>query len=123
MTKNKGGRPTKMTPETVQKLEDAFIKGCTDTEACCYAEVSIRTLYDYCEKYPEFSHRKELLKDDPTMKAKFIIYDELVSKNVNQANRVIDRKEGTKIKNEITGKDGNPIETTSTFNFVPVGKK
>jgi len=119
MTKNKGGRPTKMTPETMQKLEEAFTKGCTDTEACVYADISIRTLYDYCEKHEEFSHRKELLKDQPTMKAKFIIDDSLEEKSLSTAHRVIDRKEGQKIKQEISGPDGSAIKVSNiTFNPV-----
>jgi hypothetical protein len=33
MNNFKFGRPTVMTPETVQKLEEAFSFGCTDEEA------------------------------------------------------------------------------------------
>jgi len=110
MTKDKGGRPTKMTPETVQKLEDAFTWGCTDMEACCYADISIRTLYDYCEKKPDFSHRKELLKNQPVMQARRIIQSSLTDGDLATANRVIDRKEGQKIKQDITSA-GKQINT------------
>ena len=95
-----GGRPTKMTPETIQKLENAFIAGCTDLEACCYADVSKSTLYDYCQDNPEFSERKETLKNQPIMQARFIIQEALTTGDLNTANRVVDRKEGQKIKQE-----------------------
>lgn len=95
-----GGRPTKMTPETIQKLESAFIAGCTDLEACCYADVSKSTLYDYCQDNPEFSERKETLKNQPIMQARFIIQEALTTGDLNTANRVVDRKEGQKIKQE-----------------------
>ncbi|WP_235480712.1 hypothetical protein [Streptococcus suis] len=62
MMKNKGGRPTKMTQGTVKKLEEAFLRGLSDEEACLYANISKPTLYDYCKKNPQFSDRKELLK-------------------------------------------------------------
>jgi len=110
MTKNKGGRPTVMTLECIQKLEDAFSWGCTDSEACCHADISMSTLYDYCSKNEKFSDRKELLKNQPVMKAKKIVTNSLDEESLSTAQRVIDRKEGTKIKNEHTGKDGNPIE-------------
>lgn len=97
-----GGRPTKMTPETIQKLESAFIAGCTDLEACCYADVSKSTLYDYCQDNPEFSERKETLKNQPIMQARFIIQEALTTGDLNTANRVVDRKEGQKIKQDIT---------------------
>jgi hypothetical protein len=64
------GRPTKMTPTTVQKLEEAFALGCTDIEACFYAGISKQTLYTYQEKYPDFLDRKEALKESPVLLAR-----------------------------------------------------
>jgi hypothetical protein len=122
MTKNKGGAPTKMTENTLQLLRESFSWGCTDTEACCYAEISTSTLYSYCQENPKFLELKNKLKDMPTMKARRIINASLDGDDLNTANRVIDRKEGTKVKQEITGANGGPIETTNTFNFIPVGK-
>lgn len=70
MAKNKGGRPTIMTKETVNKLEEVFAIGGTDEEACFYANISKQTLYDYQAKYPEFVDRKESLKNKPVLKAR-----------------------------------------------------
>ncbi len=120
--KNKGGRPTKMTVKTVNKLEDAFRWGCTDAEACLHANITKQTLYNYCEKNKGFLDRKEILKDNPILMAKEIQFDELKTKSLSQANKVIDRKEGTKIKNEVTGKDGGPL-TVTAINFNPVSSK
>jgi len=104
------GRPTIMTPETIQKLEDAFTWGCSDLEACCYANISKSTLYDYCVANPEFSERKETLKNNVTMKAKRIIDRALDDDDINTAHKVIDRKEGTKVKQDITS-GGQPINS------------
>ena len=64
------GRPTKMTPETLKKLEQAFLLGCTDKEACLYSNISHQTLYNYQEKHPEFVERKALLKKNPVLQAR-----------------------------------------------------
>ena len=102
------GRPTVMTDEAIRKLEDAFTGGCTDLEACCYAGVSKSTLYDYCQVHPEFSERKETLKNQPVMKAKRIIDRALDDQDLMTAHKVIDRKEGTKVHQDITS-GGKPL--------------
>ena len=38
------GRPTIMTPQVLQKLELAFSYGCTDDEACFFADIAPTTL-------------------------------------------------------------------------------
>ena len=68
--KNPGGRPTKMTENTVKKLEEAFLMGCSDLEACLFADISHQTLYTYQEKNPEFVERKRTLKENPVMVAR-----------------------------------------------------
>jgi len=121
MKKSKAGQPTKMTDSTLALLRQAFTWGCTDSEACCYAEIAPSTLYNYCNDNPKFLELKNNLKDMPTMKARRIIDKSLDDNDLNTANRVIDRKEGTKVKQEITGANGGPVQVT-TFNFIPVGK-
>lgn len=105
-----GGRPTKMTEETIGLLLQAFAWGCTDGEACAYAGINKSTLYLYCQDNPEFSDRKETLKDMPTMKAKRIVDAALDSDDIATAHKVIDRKEGTKVKQDITS-GGQPINS------------
>ena len=120
MSKNKVGAPPKVTETVLQQLKEAFAWGCTDAEACCYAEISTSTLYNYCTDNPDFLELKNKLKDMPSMKAKRIITASLDSDDLATANRVIDRKEGTKVKQELTGANGGPVALT-TFNFIPVG--
>ena len=74
-----GGRPTVMTDETVRKLEEAFMMGCTDIEACLFAGIGRQTLYDYCSAHPEFSDHKETLKTNPAIKARNLLYRALES--------------------------------------------
>lgn len=64
------GRPTKMTPETLDKLRQAFLIGATNDEACAFAEIHRDTLYDYMKKNPEYSYLVEQYKETPILKAK-----------------------------------------------------
>lgn len=121
MKKDKGGRPTVMTENVIRLLEAAFLVGSTDLEACVHANISKTALYEYCQKNGAFAERKETLKNQPTLKAKLIINTALDNDDLNTAHRVIDRKEGQKIKQEISGTDGGAIQL-ATINFIPVGK-
>lgn len=67
------GRPTVMTPETINKLEEAFSNGASDKEAIFLANISSATFYAYCQENPDFSERKEALKDMIKYKARMNI--------------------------------------------------
>lgn len=54
----------------LKKLEEAFAIGCSDEEACAYADISEATLYNYQGKHPKFVERKKQLKKRPILKAK-----------------------------------------------------
>lgn len=64
------GRPTVVTPGILAKLEEAFLMGCTDLEACFFADISKTALYDYQNRHPEFTERKEALKERPVLLAR-----------------------------------------------------
>ncbi len=68
--RNKGGRPKKITKDALQKLEDAFSNALPDEEACLYAGISPRTLYNYQTRNPKFLQRKEALKLTPNIAAR-----------------------------------------------------
>ena len=74
---NPVGRPTVMTPEVLAKLEHAFLLGCTDIEACFYADISQDALYDYQRANPEYSKRKEALKQNPIFIARTSVVDKM----------------------------------------------
>lgn len=71
------GRPTVVTEEVLRKLEDAFAIGCTDLEACVYANISKTTLYKYQSENPDFAERKEELKEKPILKARMTVVSSL----------------------------------------------
>jgi hypothetical protein len=89
---NKGGRPTVMTDEVIQKLEYAFIHGLTDLEACLYANISKSTLYNYCEENPAFLERKEALKQHPTAKARLNVTEAIENGDEDLSKWWLERK-------------------------------
>ena len=104
MRKNKGGRPTKMTESTVKKLEEAFLMGCTDLEACCYADISKVTLYKYQDDNPEFANRKEVLKKNPFMIARQSVLKG-AKKDLQTARWLVDKEDGKPMQQVRLDKD------------------
>lgn len=106
------GRPTKLTPETIDKLRTAFLMGCSDIEACLYADISKTALYNYQQKNPNFVDQKEQWKEQLTLKARTVIANALNNKDENTAKWYLERKAknefSTKVENETTI---NGIET------------
>lgn len=106
------GRPTKLTPETIDKLRTAFLMGCSDIEACLYADISKTALYNYQQKNPDFVDQKEQWKEQLTLKARTVIANSLNNKDENTAKWYLERKAknefSTKVENETTI---NGIET------------
>lgn len=80
---NPVGRPTVMTQVIIDKLEEVFAIGGTDSEACHYAGISHQTLYDYQAKHPEFIERKESLKERPVLKARQTVVKKLDESYMN----------------------------------------
>jgi hypothetical protein len=69
-----------MTEEVVKKLEEAFLLGCSDIEACFYADISKQTLYNYQDANPEFIDRKEQLKANPVFIARRTVVRDVAEK-------------------------------------------
>jgi len=106
---NKGGRPTSMTPETLDLLRQAFLFGATDEEACAFAKIGKSTLYDYQNAHPEFSEQKDQWKEDPILKAKKTVVDSL--DDTKNAQWYLERKKKDEFspRSEVTGKDGKEL--------------
>ena len=100
-------RPTVITKEVLSKLDTAFSMGCTDLEACNFADISKATLYRYQEDNEAFRDRKEVLKANPFMLARSVLIDALHDGDVNTAHKMIDRKEGSKVSVDHSSSDGS----------------
>ena len=104
-------RPTVMTPEVIEKLEEAFLLGATDIEACLVADIAPATLYQYQEKNPSFSERKASLKEMPVYKARQAVIGSF-KRDPKIAMQYLERKRKDEFstRTEMTGADGAPIE-------------
>lgn len=107
------GRPTIMTPDIVSKLENAFAIGCTDIEACLYADISRTTLYEYIQRNPEFADRKEELKQKPILLARDTLVKG-IKDNPELALKFLERKLKSEfsLRTELTGADGKDLVKT-----------
>jgi len=123
MAKNKGGRPTKMDDLTVKKLEEAFINGATDVQACFYAGISKQTLYTYQDKNPEFIDRKEALKANLGLIAKNVLAKSIRDDdNANDAKWYLERKEkkeySTQTNQQFLDGEGEPTDASLVLEIV-----
>jgi hypothetical protein len=110
MKKNSVGRPTIMTDLTLQKLKEAFAFGCTDEEACYYAEIGKSTLYNYQNDNPEFLEQKEALKQRPILLARQEVIKGLEG-NPELALKFLERKRKSEfsLRQEFAGADDKEL--------------
>lgn len=103
------GRPSVMTPEVIAKLEEAFAWGCTDIEACLWADIATPTLYVYQEKNPEFLERKKALKETPILLARKTVVNAIKKGDRTTAMQYLERKKkeefSTKVENDLRVKE------------------
>ena len=86
IAKNQGGRPTKLTDETVSKLESIFKVGGTVEEACSYALITKETYYQWIKKHESFLTKMTAAKHFADIVAKNIVVDSIVKdRNVEDA--------------------------------------
>ncbi len=113
--KRKTGRPTKVTPETLAKLERAWLEGANDVEACFIAGIAPSALYAYQEKNPEYTLRKDALKNNIAFNAKKTI-GKAIKRDPHLALDVVSRlqKDQWSLRTELTGAEGKDF----TFRFV-----
>lgn len=71
------GRPTVLTENVLNKLEQAFRIGLNDVKSCLYAGISTQAMYNYQDKNPEFTERKEQLRAEPDIRAKMTVVNSL----------------------------------------------
>ena len=109
---NKGGRMLfdgKNEEMIVQKLEEVFLMGGTDQEACLYANISKSAFYEWQKKNEWFLERKEALKANPILKARKTIIESL--SNPLYAKWYLERrlKEEFSTRSELIGVGGREI--------------
>lgn len=108
---NNIGRPTVLTTEVLRKLEQAFTWGCTNREACLYADIGESAFYEYKQANPDFAERIQILRDSPKLKSRAIINKKLEELDDATAKWYLERKAkdefSTKQETEATNKNFN----------------
>ena len=112
-----------MTEGVLKKLEEAFALGCTDLEACIFANISHQTLYNYQDKNPEFIERKNQLKETPVLIARTTV-NEGIKEDTNLAFKYLERKRRdefgpvNKVEAEVTTEHGLSPALQDMFNKI-----
>jgi len=110
--KNQVGRPRAITPKKLEKLEEAFKLGCTNREACFYADIAESTFYDFLKEYPEYSDKIAMWKDYQKIKARMVVHKALDKGDRDMAKWYLERKvkEEFSTKQEIDATVNNRVE-------------
>lgn len=100
---------TKLTPETVNKLEEVFAIDGSIEEACFYANISRQTYYNWIKNNPEMENRFDSLRQKPVLRARQAVIRGL--DNFDNGLRYLERKKKLEfsLRTEITGKDGSDL--------------
>jgi hypothetical protein len=116
----KTGRPTTMTPETINKLKEGFAQGFSVRNACIWADISQDTYFNYCKKNPRFSEQCKTLQQKPLIKSILVINKALNEGDVSTAKWYAERKakDEFSLRQELTGEDGDPIKQDIKIDIV-----
>lgn len=108
------GRPSVMTPAVIGKLEEAFAKGLNDGEACLFAGIKPSPFYDYCQAHPDFYEKKEALKKQLNIHAKFNISQQIHDGDKDISKWWLERraKDEFSTRTEQVGRDNKELEFT-----------
>jgi len=61
---------SKLTPESVKKIEEACAIGCSIAEICYYADISKETYYNWIEEFPKLKEKFDRLRQRPVLMAR-----------------------------------------------------
>lgn len=89
---NLGGRPTVITDDVVQKLENVFKLGVTDAVACNYAKIAERTFYDHLRSDEGFRSLIQAAKDYARILACSVVIDAIKNKDIQAAKWFLEKR-------------------------------
>ena len=115
------GRPTVMTDLVLQKLREGFCMGLTDIECSLFAGIAVSTLYNYCSENKDFAEEKELLKNQPKIKAKMNLDKAIKEEDKEISKWYLERKSRDEfsLKQEVDlgNKDNKPFKQIDLSNL------
>lgn len=86
--------------------------GCTNREACLYADVAESTFYDFLKEYPEYSEKIDIWKNYEKIKARMVVHKALDKGDRDMAKWYLERKAKDEFstKQEVDATTSNRIE-------------
>ena len=88
---NSLNRKSRLEPDIVAKLRQAFAVGCTIDEACYYAEIDRATYYRWMNKYPQIKRYLDEMRHRLGLKSKENIAKIIESGDVSNSWRYLER--------------------------------
>lgn len=118
MAVNENGKYTKLTDDTVNKLEEVFALDGSVEEACLWANISRTTYYNWIKDNPEMEERFNRLRQTPFLKARRTIDKSLEKPQYAFEYMKRKKKDEFSDRQELTGKDGGDLK----INIIDYGK-
>jgi len=117
--KNKGGRPTVITEDALQKLEHAIEKAMPVAKACQYAGIAESTYYEHLKKDEGFRRKMDEAKHRFSLLARNAIEEAVRKGDANIAIKWLERRE----KDEFSTRREEQREQTLTINLIQYTNK
>jgi len=112
------GRPTVMTIEVIEKIEEELKNGATLAQASFLADISLKTLYNYFKYNPDFKERCELLQGLVGYRARVNLKKKIDTGDIDTSKYWLDRKDKEfKQKTDITS-DDKELKTITRINYI-----
>lgn len=94
ITKSEIGRPTSITEDVVNKLEDIIKMGGTITQACTYAKISREAYYNRYNADPLFHDKMDTAKEYLLVESKQLVHNAIIKdKDLQTAKWYLEKKE------------------------------
>ena len=90
---NPKGRPSSVTEEAIKRLEEAFMYGFSDNQACVYAGISRTAYYRFLSKNEPIRDRFKALKGHIKLQARFNIAKAIEAGNLEVSRWYLERRD------------------------------
>lgn len=119
--KIKKGRPLKITPFIVQKLEEAASVDASIAEMCFHADIAKGTYYAAIKRDPHLLDRLETLRQKPALQARLTLCKAMAQQDVHASQWYLERKRKAEFapRSEVSGPDGAPLNPATTHIYIP----
>ena len=118
----RGGRPTKYTPETVKRVIEAIKLGCAYVDAANYAGINYDTFNEWRKQYPEFSDAVETASGAAVTACMAKIQKAATEGSWQASAWILERRHPDRYgrtRVELTGAEGGPVAVAAQVVVIP----